>query len=211
MIQPIVEGHGDVEAFPILLRRLLGRAEVWSVRVGRPIRRPRSRLATKDGVVDAVELARRQSDCRAILVLFDGDDDCPAELGPAVQSWASAAARGIPCEVCIAHREYEAWFLATADSLRGHRSVRADATPHPSPDDPRGAKRELELRMKRGDYKETIHQPAFSDMFCLSHAFRRSRSFRKLVESFGSLLSAMGQQTGGWPPPSWTGNQGGAQ
>ena len=211
MIQPIVEGHGDVEAFPILLRRLLEQAEVWSVCVGRPIRRPRSRLATKDGVVDAVELARRQSDCRAILVLFDGDDDCPAELGPAVQSWASAAARDVPCEVCIAHREYEAWFLATADSLRGHRSVRTDATPHSSPDDPRGAKRELERRMKRGDYKETIHQPAFSQMLCLSHAFRRSRSFRKLVESFGSLLSAMGQQTGGWPPHSWTGNQGGAQ
>ena len=211
MIQPIVEGHGDVEAFPILLRRLLGRAEVWSVDVGRPIRRHRDRLATKDGVMKAVELARRQSDCRAILVLFDGDDDCPAELGPDVQSWASAAARDVPCEVCIAHREYEAWFLATADSLRGHRHVRTDATPHPSPDVPRGAKRELERRMKRGDYKETIHQPAFSQMFCLSHAFRRSRSFRKLVESFGSLLSAMGQQTGGWPPPTWTGNQGGAQ
>ena len=211
MIQPIVEGHGDVEAFPILLRRLLERAEVWSVRVGRPIRRPRDCLATKDGVMHAVELARIRSDCRAILVLFDGDDDCPAKLGPAVQRWASAAARDIPCEVCIAHREYEAWFLAAADSLREHRSVRTDATPHPSPDVPRGAKRELERRMKRGDYKETIHQPAFSDTFCLSHAFRRSRSFRKLVKSFGNLLSAMGQQTGGWPPPSWTDNQGGAQ
>ena len=208
MIQPIVEGHAEVDAFRILLRRLLGRAEAWKVHVGRPIRRPRDRLATKDGVTRAVELARTQSDCRAILVLFDGDDDCPAELGPAVQGWAKAAAGDIPCEVCIAHREYEAWFLATADSLRGHRSVRTDATPHPSPDVPRGAKRELERRMECGGYKETIHQPAFSKMFCLSHAFRRSRSFRKLVESFGSLLSAMGQQTDGWPPHSWTCNQG---
>ena len=211
MIQPIVEGHGDVEAFPILLRRLLEQAEVWGVRVGRPIRRRRDRLATKDGVMYAVELARTRSDCGAILVLFDGDVDCPAELGPAVRRWASVAARDTPCGVCIAHREYEAWFLAAADSLRGHRSIRTDAAPHPSPDDPRGAKHELEQRMKRGDYKETIHQPAFSRMFCLSHAFRRSRSFRKLVESFGSLLSAMGQQTGGWPPPSWTDNQGGTQ
>ena len=211
MIQPIVEGHAEVAAFPILLRRLLERAQAWEVRVGRPIRRRRDRLATKDGVMRAVELARVQGGCRAILVLFDGDDDCPAMLGPAVQGWASEAAGGVPCEVCIAHREYEAWFLATADSLRGHRSVRTDAKPHSSPDFPRGAKRELERRMKRGDYKETIHQPAFSDMFCLSQAFRRSRSFRKLVESFGSLLSAMGQQTGGWPPPSWTDNQGGAQ
>lgn len=211
MIQPIVEGHAEVAAFPILLRRLLERAQAWEVRVGRPIRRRRDRLATKDGVMKAVELARVQGGCRAILVLFDGDDDCPAKLGPAVQGWASEAAGDVPCEVCIAHREYEAWFLATVDSLRGHRTIRADATPHPSPDEPRGAKRELERRMKCGDYKETIHQPAFNDMFCLSQAFRRSRSFRKLVESFGSLLSAMGQQTGGWPPPSWTDNQGGAQ
>lgn len=211
MIQPIVEGHGDVEAFPILLRRLLERAQAWEVRVGRPIRRRRDHLATKDGVMKAVELARVQGGCHAILVLFDGDDDCPAKLGPAVQGWASEAAGDVPCEVCIAHREYEAWFLATADSLRGHRTIRADATSHPSPDEPRGAKRELERRMKRGDYKETIHQPAFSALFCLSQAFRRSRSFRKLVKSFGSLLSAMGQQTGGWPPPSWADNQGGAQ
>ena len=211
MIQPIVEGHAEVAAFPILLRRLLERAQAWEVRVGRPIRRRRDHLATKDGVMKAVELARVQGGCRAILVLFDGDDDCPAKLGPEVQGWASEAAGGVPCEVCIAHREYEPWFLATADSLRGHRSGRTDAKPHPSPDFPRGAKRELERRMERGTYKETIHQPAFSALFCLSLAFRRSRSFRKLVKSFGSLLSAMGQQTGGWPPPSWTDNQGGAQ
>ena len=47
-IQPIVEGHGDVEAFPVLLRRFVQEAEVWAVDIGRPIRRPRHRLVEED-------------------------------------------------------------------------------------------------------------------------------------------------------------------
>lgn len=43
-IQPIVEGHGDVEAVPVLLRRLADDAQAWEVRVGRSIRRNRSQL-----------------------------------------------------------------------------------------------------------------------------------------------------------------------
>ena len=39
-IQPIVEGHGEVKALPVLLRRLMTEAQVWGIDVGRPIRRP---------------------------------------------------------------------------------------------------------------------------------------------------------------------------
>lgn len=78
-IQPIVEGHGDVAALPVLLRRLVKEAEVWAVGVGRPIRRPRHWLVDADGVRQAVRLALAQPDCGAVLVLLDGDADCPAE------------------------------------------------------------------------------------------------------------------------------------
>lgn len=84
-IQTIVEGHGDVAAFPVLLRRLVLAAEVWEVEVGKPIRRPRSRLVDETGVRQAVRLAALQTDCGAVLILLDGDDDCPADLGPTVQ------------------------------------------------------------------------------------------------------------------------------
>lgn len=57
IIQPIVEGHGDVAAFPVLLRRLVGEAQAWTVNIGRPIRRPRSQLVQKTGVEQAVRLA----------------------------------------------------------------------------------------------------------------------------------------------------------
>ena len=82
IIQPIVEGYGEVAAFPVLLRRLVEEAQAWNVSIGRPIRRPRSQLVQKTGVEQAVRLALKEQDCGAILILFDGDDDCPAELGP---------------------------------------------------------------------------------------------------------------------------------
>lgn len=198
-IQPVVEGHGEVEAVPVLLRRLLHDAQIWTVGVGRPIRRSRSQLATQKGITQAMELARAQPECGGILVLFDGDDDCPAKLGPQVQTWATESSLGTPCAVCMAHREYEAWFLATADSLRGHKAMKADAEPHPKPESKRNAKSQLELLML-GAYKETMHQAAFSSKFSLKDAFDKCRSFKKLVTSVRTLIYDMGQEPEESPP-----------
>lgn len=204
-IQPIVEGHGDVAAVPVLLRRFVEEAQVWSVRIGRPIRQPRSRLVEEAGVKRAVRLARMQPNCGAVLMLFDGDSDCPAELGPTIHRWASEAAGGMPCGVVLAHREYEAWFLAAIESLRGHRAISNNAESHSNPENPRGAKEQLELRMDPGAiYLETSDQAALSARFSLSSAYRGSRSFRKLCRLFGDLVKAMGHDIGAWPPAEWT-------
>jgi len=193
-----------VKALPILLRRLVEEAEVWLVGIGRPIRKPRNQLVRETELRKAVRLALLQPECSAVLILFDGDSDCPAELGPAVQEWAVAEAGDVPCEVVIAHREYEAWFLASIESIRGHRRIRADAQTHPVPEQPRGAKGQLEARMEAGaTYLETTDQPALSASFSLMTAHRRSRSFRKLADSFGRLVSSMGQEIGEWPPARW--------
>ena len=201
-ILPIVEGHGEEEALPVLLRRLRNEASAWAVEIGSPIRQPRNKLASEHGVMQAVEIARRQP-CEAILIVFDGDRDCPAELGPKVQGWAAAAARTLPCEVILPHREYEAWFLAAIESLRTHKLIRTDAEFHPDPERPRGAKEQLKKRMVSRAYLETTHQAKLSASFSLELAYRRSRSFRKLTTSFGSLLKAMGQDIGTWPPKHW--------
>jgi len=176
VVQPIVEGHGEVSAFPVLLRRLVEQAGAWEVRVGRPIRRPRHSLARREGVEKAVRLALNREATTAVLVLFDGDRDCPATLGPLVQRWASAAAGCVPCQVVLAHREYEAWFLAAIESLGGERGIEDDPALHPEPEGPRGAKEALEARMSR-PYVETADQAALSARFSLETAFRRSRSF----------------------------------
>ena len=204
LIQPIVEGHGEEEALPVLLRRLRNEASAWAVEIGSPIRRPRNKLASEHGVMQAVEIARRQPACEAILIAFDGDRDCPAELGPKVRGWAAAAAGGLPCEVVLPHREYEAWFLAAIESLRTHDLIRTNAESHPNPEQPRGAKGQLKERLAAGRiYSPTKHQAALSASFSLELAYRRSRSFQKLTTSFGSLLKAIGEDIGVWPPEHW--------
>jgi Domain of unknown function (DUF4276) len=203
-IQPIVEGHGEVTALPELLRRLCHEAQVYTLEVGLPIRQHRADLAEEATLRKAVGMARKQEDCAAILVLFDSDDACPKELAPAVQGWAQDEARPIPCAVVLAHREYEAWFLASIESLRGLRGIRADAVSHPDPEAPRGAKHRLEERMGPGhSYVERSDQVAFSARFDLGAAHRACRSFRRLVRAFGLLVSGVGLPLPPWPPPAW--------
>ena len=193
-IVPIVEGHGDVKAVPVLLRRLVDEARAWeSVRIDTPIRRKRSQLVDQDALRKSVRLARLRGDCGGILVIFDSDDDCPVAIAAQVQEWAVAAAGHLACEVVLANREYEAWFLAAVESLRGHHSVKDDAVSHPHPELPRGAKGVLEARMHIS-YSETKHQPAFSAQFSMAAAYARCRSFRKLASSFGRLMVGLGAE-----------------
>ena len=192
-IQPVVEGHGEVEAVPILLRRLIDEAGAWQIGVGRPVRRTRYQLVHEPELARSVRIALEQPDCGAILILFDGDDDCPAELGPRLQRVASQAAGGIPCEVVIAHREYEAWFLAGFDSLRVHKMILDHAATPRDPERPRDAKGRFETMMRPDtSYVVRVDQPKFTARFDLPGARLRSRSFRKLTKSFGSLLGACG-------------------
>lgn len=203
-IQPIVEGHGEVTAVPVLLRRLIDEAGVYGFEVNRSIRRHRSDFANEDSMRTAVRLALVQDECRAILILFDGDDDCPKKLAPQVEAWAQDEAGPVPCAVVIAHREYEAWFIAGIESLRGRRGILADAISHPAPETPRDAKGQLEDRMEPGlSYSETLDQVALTALFDMSAAYARCRSFRRMVRAFELLVTGIGIELTAWPPAAW--------
>ena len=204
IIQPIVEGQGEVSAVPLLLRRLMDEAQAWGLAVGRPHRRHRTQLVKKDSLQRAVQIAALPDDCAAILILFDADDDCPKELAPDLEAWALEAAAGKPCAVVMANREYEAWFLASVEALRGRASLLPDATSHDKPEVPRDAKWELERRMPRSvSYSPTVDQVVLTAHFDLEQAYRHCRSFRKLVKAFGTLTSAAGVGPAVWPPAAW--------
>ena len=201
-VVPVVEGHGDAAAVPVLLRRLVDAAKAWNeVQIDQPIRCNRSQLVKEVELKKRVRLARLRDNCSAVLIIFDSDDDCPVELAAQVREWAVESA-GPMCEVVLAKREYEAWFLATVESLRTHHSVRSDAQSHPDPESPRGAKAILEAMMHIS-YSERTHQPAFSAMFCMAAAYARCRSFRKLIGSFGRLMETIGTELPDWPPHGW--------
>jgi hypothetical protein len=204
IIQPIVEGQGEVAAVPVLLRRLRDEAQAWGIEVARPHKKSRPLLAQKDYLQDSVRVAMLTPGCAAILILFDADDDCPRELAQRLEMWAQEVAAGIACAVVIANREYEAWFLAGMEALRGKQGILANADSHPEPERPRGAKSELEQRMARGkSYSPPVDQVKLTYHLDLKSAYRRCRSFRKLVTAFGSLVAAAGVSTAVWPPTDW--------
>jgi hypothetical protein len=203
-VYPIVEGHGEVEAAPVLLRRLLAEARCQHIGVGRPIRRTQSQLRSQEGIQAGVRLALLQPDCAAVVILFDGEDDCPREIAVNVRSWAHAVAGGTPCDVVVAYREYETWFLAAIESLRGVSGIAKDAAVPKNLEARRDAKGALEEFMPPDRaYSETGDQPALSALFDLALAHRRNRSFRKLVKAIGDLLTQLRQPIPTWPPSGW--------
>ena len=203
-IQPIVEGHGEVKAVPVLLRRLGEEAGAYGIGINSPIRRKRSELTLESKLSRSIELARKTDVNAAILILIDADDDCPRDLGPRLQNAAQTVAREISCQVVLASREYEAWFLGAIESLRGVRGICDDACSHPEPERPRNAKGAIEERLREGNsYAETTDQAAMTARFDFGAAYRSCRSFRKLTKSFGELLSALGHPVEEWPPRRW--------
>jgi len=187
-IQPLVEGYGDAEALPVLLRRLRDVSGAFSLEFHPPVRAGRAQLVSEAPLREFIRRALYQRRCSGILVLFDGDDDCPKKLAPKIRAWAQAEARQVPCEVVIAQREYEAWLFSVLD-------------PAQQPRDPESV-RNAKGRLPKG-YSETRHQAPLTARFDLASAYRTCRSFRRMVRAFGLLAEGAGLPLTDWPPSSW--------
>jgi hypothetical protein len=203
VIQPIVEGDGEVEALRVLLRRLIYEFGIYDLDVRRPIQRPRTALVSEEKFRRAIKLARSQSGVRAIIVVFDLDDDCARDVVPNLLRWCSLEAPPLPFGVALARREYEAWFLAAIGSLRGRRHIRDDATDPANPEAIRDAKGALSKLMPRAvRYVETADQAALSAQLDLGQAYLGASSFRKLVKELCRILIDLGYQPA--IPVEWT-------
>lgn len=192
VIQPIVEGYGEVEAFPVLLRRLLPELGVH-VDVGRSIRHDRRKSVREDDFKKVLRLASFRQNVEAIFVLFDADDDCARDRVPTLLRWAGEEISHLPCAIVMARREYEAWFLAALGSLCEGAVYEGD------PERKRGAKEEL--RKFLPGYSPTADQPALSKRFDLGQAYHRAASFRKLVKELCRVLDALGYEAS--VPTAW--------
>jgi hypothetical protein len=214
-LQLIVEGKGEIAAARQLVERLMGQAGVFDFRIARPIRQPSSQLIRQEGISKAVELALITEDVAAILILFDGDLDvprgegvvspfCPKTDVPQLLRSAQEAARGVPCQIVVAYKEYESWLLAGIEGIRGKHGVPDDATCPNNFEAIRDAKGELASAMGTGrKYLPLLHQVSMTAHFHLGLAFRRSRSFRKLVKAFAELHDAAGHPLEIWTPDAW--------
>lgn len=185
----LVEGHGEVAAAPVLLRRMLTDPALLPLEIPPPLRVPKGKMMKQDELQRAVELMCRKTDPDgALLLLLDADTDCPAELGPRLLSWARDARSDREISVVVAKHEFEAWFVASAHSLRGQRGLPGDLDPPVDPEALRSPKRWLAERMPHG-YSETLDQPALAAVFDIAVA-RRVPSFDKLVRDLHRLSAA---------------------
>ena len=181
-IAPLVEGDGEVTAVPVLLRRIAASIDPTvslDVRLG--FRHPSGRLFRAGGLERAIEAVSTRFPGHHIFVLIDSDDDCPKELGPVLLERVRTARPDLGISIVLAHREYEAWFLAAAESLGGRRRLHQDLIAPPAPEEIRDAKGWLTRYLpERMTYSPTQDQAALSACFDLHLARERSRSFRKL-------------------------------
>jgi len=191
-IVPIVEGQAEVEAVPVLLRRILEVLEAHHVEVARPFRVGRYKVVKEGELERAIQNAMKdRENVEAILIVLDADDDCPAELGPDLARRSRAVAAGKPSAVVLAKRELEAWFLGAKRSLRGVRGIRPDAEPPPDPEGIRGAKEALSRNMDGCRYLAVDDQPALAAEMDLGLCRTACASFDRLVREVERLVCSM--------------------
>ncbi|MGO8789026.1 MAG: DUF4276 family protein [Terriglobia bacterium] len=190
-IIPIVEGHGEVAAVPVLLRRIAKRLNAYDVQVGKPIRCQRHKLVKAGELERAIQLAVLKGGTEGrVLLLIDADTDCPAELGPVLLARAKAARADISIGVVLAKREFEAWFLGSLESLRAEYGNPHRGGLYREPEDIPGAKEQLRDLLGI-PYSEVIDQPAMAARFDMDAARERCPSFDKCWRTVKTLLSVV--------------------
>lgn len=172
-IAAIVEGHGEVAAVPLLLRRLNP-----AVNVARPIRIPKSKLVVASELQRVVQIARSNIRNRSrgmILLILDADDDCAKEWGPKLRGWMRESVPDVDCFVVLIVREFESWILGG----------RADFDV--SQPDTVGRVEERLAEANGGRYQKTIDQPRFTSQIDIDLLARKSKSFGRLVKRMSEI------------------------
>ncbi|ASR56126.1 DUF4276 family protein [Cellulomonas sp. PSBB021] len=190
VIASVVEGHGEVQGLPVLLRRIAAERHDCNALVSKPHRVPRGKMTHRPTELQAaVRLqAARLPDGGVLLVLADSDDDEPAQLADDLKQTVDGAAVGARVAVAVAVKEYEAWFLAGVQSLRSHRSVLDDAAYAGDPELPRSPKDKLAALMVE-PYGSVRHQPAFNALLDIDAAAERSPSFRRFLGAIDAAIA----------------------
>ncbi|MBP8137804.1 MAG: DUF4276 family protein [Alicycliphilus sp.] len=191
-IASIVEGDGEVTTLPILLRRLATEREPAAlVQPLPPIRVRRDRFLNKEDEFRRQLLlaSAKSGDAGWVLIVLDADDDCPKTLGAEIWQRAQQHIPHRKLSVVLANREYEAWFIAAAQSLRGMRGFDIAPQEPIAAETPRNAKGWMREHMQGGKYSEILDQPAFTAKFDLQQAFENSRSFRKLCKEWQTHIT----------------------
>jgi len=183
----VVEGHGEIDAMPILIRRIVDRiCPGLGLELPRPYRLKRGLMKKDVELSSAVELmARKVGPGEPILIVLDADTDLGCKLAPEVHAIASKARSDRGVGVVVAVREYEAWLIAGLAPLAGSFGITPSLPPVDDPESLPNPKAWLKRHMDA--YSEMVDQAKLSKAIDLDLA-RRTYSFHKLERELIRLL-----------------------
>ena len=189
-IASLVEGYGEVEALPVLLRRVVGEISPSITQVIPPAwRHPAGSIQKLGGLERALSAVAERYPGHSIVVLMDCDDDCPKELGPKMTQRVKQGRPDLYISFVLAHREYESWFLAAAESIAGKSNLNLDLVAPENLENIRDAKGWLSRHIRgSGRYSPTQDQAALSHLFQFARARTRSRSFQKFWKEIEAIV-----------------------
>lgn len=174
----VVEGAGDKQALPILLRAHLHRDEEFRDVLGKPVPlHGRTKAFVPNGIEGYVATAASRPGCVGVLVVLDGEGDCVATDGPSLRQRADQVSR-VPVRVALADKSFEDWLYASAETLDlglgGY-------------DDDQGGLHALKLALRPASYTKPVWQPRLAGRMDVALARSRSVSLDRCLERFDEL------------------------
>ena len=165
----LVEGDGDVQAVPSLIRKLAVAAGFYDLNpCPSPIKCGEIPKLRKAGQLERfVQYACSRPDGDSVILIVDCDDDCPVEASAEFVARVGQIAERSAKKIGLAfiQKEFETLFLYSlaelSDRYPEHGWRLKDEDAYKDWTTLRGAKGELDRRMKNYSYKETRDQVKF--------------------------------------------------
>jgi hypothetical protein len=205
-IVSIVEGHGEQAAVPILIRRI-GEQLGVSIDGYKTIRTKRGLFPRSSAERERqMRIARDDAGPNgAILVILDSDGEPPCAharhgaaaclIGDDLLVTIRPIAAGLPVAVVMAEREFEAWFVAAAESLVVEGVLQSGSRSPREPEQLQDPKGWLASRMLgRRVYNPVADQKRLAARFDIGMARANSPSFDAAYREIERLIRAVAGQ-----------------
>ena len=202
----LVEGHGEVQAVPVLLSRLghhLGVRIPWAATLRwKNIHLWEPRHGGRGGLLQGLEFLRHKRNVGGVLVLRDEDDECPKRVAPGISALIDGLDLPFRTAVTLLRPEYEVLFLPCLHRMQRAGFSTRTRWDHASWEARRDIKGWLSSQLPGGkSYKPTTDQKPMTEQI----DFDELDAAR--VPCFGSLARAVrflgGHEPTGrvYPPP----------
>lgn len=178
----VVEGAGDRNALPMMLREHLHADGEYREVLGKPVPlHGRDKAFVTKGIEGYVAVAAARPGCVGVLVVLDGEGDCVATDGNVLLERAIRISR-VPVKIALADRDYEDWLYASAETL----DIGLDQY-HPGE---RG-QHAIKAALKPESYTKPVWQPRLTARMDLDVARGRAPSFDRMLARFDELRAAL--------------------